>query len=229
MKRYIALFIGFFIMALGVALSTRADLGTSPISCPPYVLSLVIPFTMGAITIAMHVVFILIQILLLRREYDPIQLLQLVAAFVFGFFTDLTLSMTAAVVLHSYFMQWVLCLISCVLVAIGVELEVRAGVVMLAGEGTMTAISKVFHLEFAKVKIAFDLSMVVIACVISFAALGQIKGVREGTVAAAVLVGLMVRVLDKILNGFFNRIGLTSLNATAQDKETEKTTEAQSA
>lgn len=218
-------------MALGVALSTRADLGTSPISCPPYVLSLVIPFTMGTITIAMHVVFILIQILLLRREYDPVQLLQLAAAFVFGFFTDLTLSMTAGVVPHSYFMQWVLCLISCVLVAVGVELEVRAGVAMLAGEGTMTAIAKVFHLEFAKVKIAFDLSMVLIACVISFAALGQIKGVREGTVAAAVLVGLMVRVLDKILNRFFDGIGLTVPGGTLQDKDKEKeeTTEAQSA
>ena len=73
--------------------------------------------------------------------------------------------------------------------------------------------------------------MVLIACVISFAALGQIKGVREGTVAAAVLVGLMVRVLDKILNRFFDGIGLTVPGGTLQDKDKEKeeTTEAQSA
>ena len=216
-KRYTLLVIGLFIMAFGVALSTRADLGTSPISCPPYVLSLVIPFTMGNITIAMHVLFILIQILLLRRNYDPVQLLQLAAAFIFGYFTDLTLALTDKVMAGSYLQQWELCLISCVLVAIGVEFEVKAGVIMLAGEGTMTAIASVFHIAFAKVKIAFDSSMVIIACIISLAMLGNIKGVREGTVAAAILVGLLVKVLDRLFSGFFHRIGLDEM--TEPDKK----------
>ena len=207
-KRYVVLITGLFIMAFGVALSTRADLGTSPISCPPYVLSFVIPFTMGDITIAMHVLFILVQILLLRRNYDPVQLLQLAAAFVFGYFTDLTLALTDKITAAGYLQQWGLCLISCVLVAIGVEFEVKANVIMLAGEGTMTAIASVFHVAFAKVKIAFDSSMVIIACIISLAMLGNIKGVREGTVAAAILVGLLVKLLDKMLAGFFHKIGL---------------------
>ena len=140
-RRYFILTIGFFIMALGVALSTKAKLGTSPVSCVPYVLSLALPYSMGEITIAMHVVFIMIQIALLRKEYDPIQLLQLPVAFVFGYFTDLALSLTKSINPESYPVQWLLCLISCVLIAFGVTLEVKAGVVMLAGEGTMTAIS----------------------------------------------------------------------------------------
>ena len=43
-----------FIMSLGIALSTKADLGVSPISCTPYVLSLALPLSMGTITILMH-------------------------------------------------------------------------------------------------------------------------------------------------------------------------------
>lgn len=163
---------------------------------------------MGDITIAMHVLFILVQILLLRRNYDPVQLLQLAAAFVFGYFTDLTLTLTDKITAAGYLQQWGLCLISCVLVAIGVELEVKANVIMLAGRGNHDCNCKRISCCICKVKIAFDSSMVIIACIISLAMLGNIKGVREGTVAAAILVGLLVKLLDKMLAGFFHRIVL---------------------
>ena len=161
-RRYLILVIGLFIMAFGVALSTKAELGTSPVSCVPYVLSCALPYTMGTLTVAMHIVFIVIQILLLRKDYEPVQLLQLLVAFVFGYFTDFALQLTSGINAQNYIMQWVLCLLSCILIAFGVTLEVRAGVVMLAGEGTMTAISKVFHIEFGKVKIGFDVFQVVV-------------------------------------------------------------------
>ena len=90
-RRYLILVIGLFIMAFGVALSTKAELGTSPVSCVPYVLSCALPYTMGTLTVAMHIVFIVIQILLLRKDYEPVQLLQLLVAFVFGYFTDFAL------------------------------------------------------------------------------------------------------------------------------------------
>ena len=43
-KRYIIFLIGLFVNSLGVALITKANLGTSPISSIPYVLSLNYPF-----------------------------------------------------------------------------------------------------------------------------------------------------------------------------------------
>lgn len=46
-KRYIIFLIGLFVNSLGVALITKANLGTSPISSIPYVLSLNYPFTLG--------------------------------------------------------------------------------------------------------------------------------------------------------------------------------------
>ena len=70
-KRYLVLFAGLWIMAFGVAFSIKANLGTSPISSVPYVVSLFAPLTVGNATILMHCVFILIQILLLRTI--PIQ------------------------------------------------------------------------------------------------------------------------------------------------------------
>ena len=87
-KRYIFLCIGLCIMAFGVAFSIEANLGTSPISSLPYVSSLLTPLSVGNTTILMHCVFILIQILILRKRYELIQLIQLPVAFIFGYLTD---------------------------------------------------------------------------------------------------------------------------------------------
>ena len=89
LKHYLLLCAGLAVMAFGVACSVKADLGTSPISSVPYVVSMFTPLTVGTATIVMHCVFIALQILILRRRYDPIQLLQLPVAILFGYLTDL--------------------------------------------------------------------------------------------------------------------------------------------
>ena len=88
LKQYLLLCAGLAVMAFGVAFSVKADLGTSPISSVPCVVSMFTPFTVGTATIVMHCVFIVLQILILRRRYDPIQLLQLPVAILFGCLTD---------------------------------------------------------------------------------------------------------------------------------------------
>lgn len=75
LKRYLLLLLGLSIMAFGVAFSIKASLGTSPISSVPYVVSLFASLTVGTATIIMHCVFIVMQILILRRDYHPIQLM----------------------------------------------------------------------------------------------------------------------------------------------------------
>lgn len=52
MKRYFVFLIGLFVSSFGVAFVTKSNLGTSPISSIPYVLSLKFPFTLGEFTIA---------------------------------------------------------------------------------------------------------------------------------------------------------------------------------
>lgn len=89
-RRYLSFIFILFIIAFGTSLSIRANLGSSPISAPPYVLSLIpgIPLTMGTIVIMMHVLFIIIQILLLRKDFELRQLTQILVSFLFGFYTD---------------------------------------------------------------------------------------------------------------------------------------------
>ncbi len=197
-QRYVVLLIGLTIMAFGVAFSIKADLGTSPISSVPYAVSEFTPLTVGTATIVMHCVFICIQILLLRRKYQPIQLMQLPVAFFFGYLTDFGMWAVQGITCTSYWQQWIICLIGIFLVALGVSLEVKANVVVLAGEGVVLAVCKIFPVKFGTMKVAFDVTLVVIACLLSLIFLGRIQGVREGTVAAAILVGLTAKQLGKV-------------------------------
>lgn len=197
-KRYLLLLVGLAIMAFGVAFSIKGNLGTSPISSVPYVISLFTPLTVGNATIFMHCVFIILQILILRKDYQLIQLMQLPVALFFGYLTDFGVWAVQGISCNTYWQQWIVCVIGIVLVAVGVSFEVKAGVVVLAGEGVVLAVCKVLpKMKFGYMKVGFDVSLVVIACVLSFTYIGSLQGVREGTVAAALFVGLIAKQMDK--------------------------------
>ena len=205
-KRCLTLILGLLVIAFGVAFSTQANLGTSPVSCLPYAASNLLPFTVGNLTVMLHLCLIALQIILLRKKYQPIQLTQVLIAFVLGWFIDFAMVVVSRVTISGYVMQWVFCLLSCVLVAFGVFLEVKANLIVLAAEGLAKALAQVTGAEFGKMKIAVDVSMVVTAVLVSMIGLGHLVGVREGTLAAAILVGAIARVfmrhgawLDRLL------------------------------
>lgn len=208
--RYMLLLAGLLVMAFGVACSIKAGLGTSPISSVPYALYEITGLSVGVTTILLHVTLILIQILLLRRRYDPIQLLQLPVALVFGGLTDVAVWAIGGITCPNYGVQWLLCLLGILLVGVGVSFEVTANVITLAGEGVVLAICRVFPVPFLRAKVGFDVSLVLIACALSLVFLGKIVGVREGTVAAAILVGLTSKQVNKLLK----RIALRKMQGT---------------
>lgn len=198
-KRYILLLAGLTIMAFGVAFSIKGNLGTSPISSVPYAVSQFTPLTVGTATIVMHCVFIVIQIAVLRKKYQLIQLMQLPVAFFFGYLTDFGVWAVQGLPCVNYMQQWLACLVGILLVAIGVSMEVKAGVVVLAGEGVVLALCQVIpKAKFGYMKEGFDVTLVAAACVLSLLFTGQVQGVREGTVAAAVFVGLLAKQLGKL-------------------------------
>lgn len=193
LRRYLFLCAGLLIMAFGVACSIQAALGTSPISSVPYAVSRFAPLTVGTATILMHVVFILLQILILRERYEWVQLMQLPVALIFGGMTDFALWVLDGISCTAYWQQWLVCLLGIFLVAVGVSCEVIANVVTLAGEGVVLAVCKVLPVRFSTMKVTFDVTLVAVACILSLTFTGEISGVREGTLAAALLVGTLTR------------------------------------
>ena len=207
-KRYLLLCVGLMIVSFGVAFSILADLGTSPISCPPYVASMVCPLTVGEATIVMHCIFILIQMALLRKNYEWIQLMQLPVAFAFGYMTDFACWCISGLSCPNYLMQVVWCVVGIILTGIGVSFEVVAGVVTLAGEGLVLAICKAFKTRFDITKVIVDVSLVALACIGSLVLLGGVFGVREGTLAAALLVGVIAQWCNKPVEALARKMGV---------------------
>ena len=196
-KRLILLCIGLSVMAFGVAFSIKAALGTSPISSVPYVTSVISGLSVGTTTIIMNFLFVLIQIVILRKRYDWFQLLQFPSAIVFGTMIDVAEKALQNVLFYNYFQQWILCAIGIFLVALGISIEVVAGLVTTAGEGVVLAICKVAPVKFSNMKVLFDITLVCISVLLSFIFLWHLDGVREGTLAAAVCVGLITKLTNK--------------------------------
>lgn len=199
LKRYIVFLIGLFINSLGVSLITKADLGTSPISSIPYVLSLNFPFTLGQFTIAFSLLLILIQLVILRRNFKAEHLLQIPISILFGYFIDLTMVILFFVDPQTYLSSVIHLLIGCVILGFGVYTEVLADVAMLPGESFVRAVSSTWKTEFGSTKVAFDVSLTVIAAVLSLIFSHRLDGVREGTIIAALLVGFIARLFGRRL------------------------------
>ena len=191
-ERYVTLVAALFCMSLGIALSIHAALGITPISCPPYVLSLGLRPSVGQFTIAMHVIMVLMQVALLRKDFPKIQYLQLAMAFIFGFFIDAAVWLTGWVVPQTYVGQLLLVVVGSGVLAFGITLEVVANVMYIAGEGLTLALSKVLRKPFGHLKIGFDCTLIAISLVFSWILFKEIRGVREGTIISALLVGFFV-------------------------------------
>ncbi len=205
LKRTVYLCAGLFLMAFGVAFSIKANLGTSPISSVPYVVSLFSTLTVGNLTILLHCILIAMQILILRNDYRPTQLLQLLIAVIFGYLTDFAIWVLQEITYTAYWQQWLLCMTGIIVLATGVSIEVNAKLVPLAGEGFSLAMCQKLPIKFSTMKILCDVGLVLTACILSFLFLGRLEGVREGTIAAAVLVGVIVRYINKPMTRFEKR------------------------
>ena len=163
LKRYLLFLVGLFINALGVSLVTKASLGTSPISSIPYVLSLHFPLTLGNFTIIFSILLIVLQILILRKNFKMENILQIPVSVAFGYFIDFTMYLLAWMNPQNYLVKLISLLAGCIVLGFGVYMEVVADVVMLPGESFVRAIVQTWNTNFGTTKIIFDSSMAIIA------------------------------------------------------------------
>lgn len=189
---------GLLIMTLGVALSVKSALGVSPISSIPYTITCVTGMDLGVATIVFSIFMVILQVVLLRKQFKLINLLQLPIGILFGLFLSFCCGlMTYLPVPSGIILKLVLMLISTVIVALGVFLYVPAGFVPLAPEGAMLAICTIAKLKFPTVKLYSDITMVVISGITCLVVMKELGSVGIGTIIAAVLVGNEVKLMIK--------------------------------
>lgn len=203
--RYLFFIAGLFVNAFGISLIIKANLGSSPISSLPYTLSLKYPVTLGEFTLLLNALLIAGQLCLLKRDFRKEQLLQIPVAILFSYFIDCSMAVLSGVAPSGYASQIASLITGCAILGLGVSIEVIADVVMLSGEAFVKAITQRTGREFGITKIGFDTTLALLACAASLLLAGSIEGVREGTIIAALIVGLFARFFNRRLQ-FVNKL-----------------------
>jgi uncharacterized membrane protein YczE len=208
--RYLIATLGLILVAFGVALSLKSNLGTAPVSCPPAVLNLKWgAISVGTFTWMMHLVFIAAQMIMRRKVLDANYLLQLLAAFVFGYLCDGGIWLLRNVVVESYGMKMLFCILTVVITAIGVRLEVIGNAWMLAGEKVVVVFSEVVGIKFSNAKVAIDIFLVVLSSLFAWICFRSLFGdgthivIREGTLILAIFTGLCMKLTDPLVDKVF--------------------------
>lgn len=210
-KRYVLFIMSLFFAALGVAFTKHGELGVSPITSVANVMSCRFSaLTLGTWLIIWNCILIAGQIVILRKKFRLIQLLQLPLSFLFGWFTDLGMWIVSFISVNSYPARIVMVVAGVVILGFGVSLAVIANVIMNSGEAFVKAISDTLGREFGNVKIAFDVFCVIFSLVLSLIFFDfTIVGTREGTIISALLTGTVVKFFTRKLGEPVNNI-LTS-------------------
>lgn len=194
--RYLCFAVGLIINSFGVAFITKAALGTSPISSIPYVLDLRFEPTFGEFTFVLNMVYIVAQAVLLRRDFKPVQLLQVVANIVFSAFIDVSMDLLWWLSPQGLPAEVFSLAVGCAILAFGIAVEVAPNVITVPGEGIVRAISSTVRRPFGTCKLCFDTTLVVIACALSFAFFGYLNGLGAGTIVSALVVGPICNLIN---------------------------------
>ena len=203
MKRVTILVIGIFVMTFGIALSVRAQIGTTPISSFPYVISIGTGISLGTVMFVVNALFIVIQYFLLRKEFTRDHLAQVGVLIVFSVFTDVSMWLTENIIPVEYWEEFGLTVLGTVVLGTGVALEMFSRTSMVPGEGVVLAIAYRTRIQFSKTKVMFDVTYVLLAALTSIIWFGHLDGVREGTIFAAIFVGITARYVMKVLKKAF--------------------------
>lgn len=208
--QHLLLIVSLFVMTLGVALCVRSALGSSVISTIPFVMTLagrenlILPLTIGQWTYVMNFILVGLQVIILRRKFEPVQLFQLIIGFLFGWLLDVNMAITSLLPIQGLAWQVLAQLIGCTVLGAGIAFEIKCGSVTMPGEGLPAAICKLTGAPFPKVKIIVDISLVIIAVLLGYLYFGTWLWmvVGPGTLFAMIFVGAVVKFITPRISWF---------------------------
>lgn len=196
-KNYLLLFVSIFIVGFAITLITKAGLGATAVTSLAFVISQFSGLSFGIMTALFNILWVVLQMLILKKEFPKVQLLQILVAFILGFAVDFADVLLHHLNVNSYGQQLALLFLGCILMGFGVFLQLKAATVYNPAEGIVAVISETTQRHFSTVKTIFDSTLVVSSLLLSLLVTGQVVGVREGTIVSALLIGP--------ITGFFQR------------------------
>lgn len=206
--------LGLIVVALGVGLSIKSNLGIAPLSCIPTVLSLKFThISIGTFTWGFNLLFIILQAFILGRGFSWKHVLQVLPILIFGYLVDGAVWLFDALEAPAtnYLVQILLCLAAVVLTAVGIRLEVVGQGWILPADNCLHVITERTDAKFSTVKVILDVALVAITVILALVFFGLFTGngetvvIREGTLIQAILTGLCMKVTDPMISRLFRK------------------------
>lgn len=192
--RYLIFVVGLLLTGIGIAMTIKSDIGSTPMSIAPLVLSNVIPVSFGMMNFIWSLSFVFGQMILLGKGFTKDQYFQFLVCPLFGFFIDFGLFIFKDYTPYFYMEKLLVLLIGCILLALGIYMQVMAKVIINPGEGIVRAIAYRAKIKFGNAKIYFDIGVLTIGVLLSIILLGRVVGVGVGTLIIALGTGSIVKV-----------------------------------
>ena len=196
-RRVLQYFAGLVVMAMGVVLMKCVDLGISPITAVPAAVSAITPFSLGNMTIFLHALCVVGQILIVRRVTLK-SILTMLVGVPFGYIID-----GLMLLFDPSAMGWplriALLIVGLALSGLGVRIVVSSDLMLPAPDELSHTIIQVYDKKLANVKIISDAIYVAIAVAVDLIFSRRIFTVGVGTVLSVLLVGRFVGWFGKLL------------------------------
>lgn len=200
--RGLSYIIGLLVLALGIILNTKTNLGVSPLISVSYCVSELAQINMGNVTFIWYMVFVLVEVVshICTKRYKVIvtDVLQIPLCMVFTRFMNL-FSAILPEVGENMGKRLLFLAVAIVLTGVGIALTLNARLVPNPGDGIVQALADCSGKKVSTMKNILDAASVLITIIISLIFGGKIIGVGIGTVLAVIFVGRVVAVCNRIL------------------------------
>ena len=222
-KRLLVFCVGQLILALGVVIAVKSALGASPTTGIPNVIYQILlskgntSLGLGTITTASYCVYILVQFVILRKDFKLYMLLEIAVSFIFGYFLSLGQGILSFIPApETYLMRLVYLIISIPIMSLGIAVYVTPQISPAPAEGVTAAMSQKTGWPVPKCLLIFDIAIVAIAVALSLIYFHSLVGVREGTIICALTLGpVMKPIMGVIQKPLMNFCGTQTKRAAA--------------
>lgn len=198
MLRIIIYLCGLIILALGTVINVKTNLGASAVTSLYCTISEISSISLGNVATIMFISYVIVQLILLKKESKLKILLQIPVSIIFGKVTDF-FNEGLDIPMNNYFIRSFWLLIGIMLIALGVILIVKMKIVPDPANGLVYAISNTFKVNLGLAKNILDIAHVAIALIIGIIMAHRIIGAGIGTIFAAIFIGRFVSLYEKIL------------------------------
>lgn len=201
--RFFEMILGVVVTSLGLSFMFKSGLGQTSVTAFTQNISFVTGIKSGTLIILFNMSCVLIQILILKQEFQKIQFLQLIVAWLQGQVVNMIcyqIPFFSELVIHDYWVQWVWMLVGIGFASYGVAMLMNANLVKHPFEELCMILSKKLNVEFSTLRVRSDILFMLLSVMIIFLFKLDFSTLREGTWVCMILLGKSMRVTFKIAN-----------------------------